>query len=417
MQLPRRRDDPRLLRALPLVLGLAAAVLALRNLLHAHADLGIYLDVARELRQGGADIYRARPESGAFAYPPCAALPFVLLQACCSETASRWLWSAGLGLATALLAADLRTALASAGGLRWWQWLAFAVLFQRCIAQNLTHGQLSLWVGACLLRGVVRLQQGRDLGAGAWLGAATALKLTPVVFVAALPLMGRSRAAAAMAGTALVLVLLLPWPLLGTAEHWRHLGDFAGHVLAPMAGHGQTQFTEFRAGPSIAGTLDYLLQPRPADPEGHTANVLDVGDGALAAIKLLWSLLLGLLLGGWFWRARRCATPLRLCEQSAAVMLAIAFFAPLTRVYHLAGALLAFALFCRGPAGRRDWLWWLTALGLLLAMTLRQRLLLGEALWRALDLGGLLHFALVGLTAWSYRHCGAAVRPALRPAP
>ena len=39
--------------------------------------------------------------------------------------------------------------------------LLCAFLFHRCIAQNLTHGQLSLWIGAFALRGCLRLLQGR----------------------------------------------------------------------------------------------------------------------------------------------------------------------------------------------------------------------------------------------------------------
>ena len=65
------------------------------------------------------------------------------------------------------------------------------------------------------------------------------------------------------------------------------------------------------------------------------------------------------------------------------------------------------ALFCRGPRkaidGRRDWLWFGTALILLATMTLRQRKLLGEDLWRWLDLGGALHFGLIGMLVWLLR--------------
>jgi hypothetical protein len=65
--------------------------------------------------------------------------------------------------------------------------------------------------------------------------------------------------------------------------------------------------------------------------------------------------------------------------------------------------MLPFALFCRGPRRGRDVLWWATALAVLFALTLRQRWLLGETLWRSLDGGGLLHFALVGMLVWLLR--------------
>ena len=46
------------------VLGLVAAALAAKNLLTSHGDLGIYLDIARELRVGGLDLCPARGHGG-----------------------------------------------------------------------------------------------------------------------------------------------------------------------------------------------------------------------------------------------------------------------------------------------------------------------------------------------------------------
>src|SRR4030095_2275082 len=99
-----------------------------------------------------------------------------------------------------------------------WQWLVFGVLFQRCLAQNLTHGQLSLWVGPFVALGVADLMRGRYLRAGAWLGVAAALKLTPLLFLLALPLMRRPRAAAMMLAVTLAAVLLVPWAVLAAAQ-------------------------------------------------------------------------------------------------------------------------------------------------------------------------------------------------------
>ena len=83
--------------------------------------------------------------------------------------------------------------------------------------------------------------------------------------------------------------------------------------------------------------------------------------------------------------------------------MAMSFFAPLTRTYHLTAILLPCALFCRGPNSRRDWLWWLCAVGLLFTLTLRQRNLLGEAAWRFLDLSCALHVELLCMVAWLIR--------------
>lgn len=393
-------EDPRLHRALPWLCGLVAALIAAKNLVGGYGDLGIYLDVGREFVAGGIDIYRDRPNAGPWAYPHVAALPFALLHLVASDAAARWIWCALLGLGTALLLRAVAGSLRPFGGLRPWQWLVFGALFQRCLAQNMTHGQLSLWVGTFVALGIRHLVDGQDRRAGAALGLAAALKLTPLLFLLALPFQRRPRAALWMAGTIATAVLLLPWPFCGTREHVRHLADFWRTITGALVAGGGSTIVEAYAGPSIAGTLDYLLQARPTDTAGHTVNLVDLTDGTLRLVRLGWSLLLAALLGLWFLRARSFPAAQRLALQCGAVALAIVFYAPLVRVYHLAAAMLPFALFCRGPHGRRDWLWWLTALLVLFSMTLRQRNLLGETLWRAFDAGGLLHFALVAMLVW-----------------
>ena len=56
-------------------------------------------------------------------------------------------------------------------------------------------------IGALLAVAVTDLQGGRDRRAGAWLGLAAAIKLTPLLFLLALPGMGRWRAAVVMLST------------------------------------------------------------------------------------------------------------------------------------------------------------------------------------------------------------------------
>lgn len=394
------------------VVFVVATGLALKNLLGTYADLGIYLDVAREFSTGGANIYRDRPNSGPWLYPHLAVLPFALLLQAFGDTGARIGWCVLLGLGTAWTVRSAARAVAPLGGLRPWQWFVFAVLFQRCFAQNLTHGQLSLWVGAFAVAGTAALVQGRARAAGLWLGIAASLKLTPVLFLVALPLMGRWRAAVAMAGTIVVAVLLVPWPFCGTDEHLRHLQDFAHSVQQAVLTPEQATITQSYAGPSVRGALDYLLQPRPLDAEGHRVNLFEVEDTTLATTRRVWSAVLLALLGSWFWRARRLPDAARLAHQASAVAVTLSLFAPLLRVYHLTAAVVPFVLFCTGPGTARskhrwrDPLWCCGALVLLLAMTLRQKKLLGETLWRAFDGGAFLHLGLVLLVVWLARQAG-----------
>jgi hypothetical protein len=377
--------------------------MAAKNLIGGYGDLGIYLDVAREFRSGGFDLCRDRSPAGPWVYPHFAALPFAGLEALLGDAGARWSWCLLLGVATALLLRSLVATLAPFGGLRWWQWLLFGVLFHRCIAQNLTHGQLSLWVGTLATMGVAQLQRGREFRAGLWLGVAAALKLTPLLFAPALFAMRAPRAALSLVATFAVAVLLVPWPFCGTEEHVRHLVDLWRTITESFVSPERAAIVRGHSGPSIGGTLDYLLQARAVNRDGYMVNVVDLTPQALLAVKLAWSSLIAGLLGAWFWRARLLPESQRLVAQSAAVLLATAFFAPLVRVYHLAAVLLPFALFCRGPRPGRDVLWWTAAVATLFSMTLRQKALLGEALWKVLDHGGLLHFAMVTMLIWLVR--------------
>jgi hypothetical protein len=401
---------------LPWCVGAVAAVLALRNLLDTSGDLGIYLRAARELVEGGYDLYRDRPDQGlVVGYPPVALLPFVALETWLDETTIRWIWCLSLGVATALILRLIAIALHPFGGLSLGRWIVFGVLFQRCIAQNLTHGQMSLWVAALMIYGAVLLQLRRDWSAGALLGAAAALKLTPLLFVPVLLLAARPRAALSGALMFGLLVYVVPVPFLGLEEHIRVLQDFHRSTFAPLLA-GEPAAVVFTApSHSIQGTIPYLLQPLPLDEDGYTANLLSLSDELVRTIKLSWSAMIALLLGGWILASWRLPSPLRIVHIAAATMMAIAFFSPLTRVYHLAGALLPFALFCRGPRGLRDVLWWGVALGALASLSLRQRKLIGEDLWRAIETHGVLHFTMVAMCLWLWqlaRHDAAAHRAA-----
>ncbi|GAB4138550.1 MAG: hypothetical protein Fur0037_04320 [Planctomycetota bacterium] len=401
MSVPGRRATLR--ASLPWLCGLIAAGMALRNLWSAPGDLGIYLEAARELGAGGHDLYRQRA-TPPYPYPHVFLLPLRGLQILLPDRGIVILWSLGLGLATSLLLADLSRAMRAFGGLSAAQWALFGFLFQRTIAQNLTHGQASLWVAALMLRATLALMESRQRSSGLMLGTAAAIKLTPSAYLAALPLMRAGRAALWTLLALCGLVFLLPWPFLGE-EHWRHLADFHRAMIAPLFDGSLKFAVRDHQGPGIAGTLDYLLQKRPIGDDGRVIAVLDLGDEALSVAKLVYSAAIALLLWAGFASAHRLDGGRRIPSQSAIVMLAIAFFSPHANVYHLAGAALPFAMFCLGALGpapgvRRGLLWWTAAIGFACSLTLRQKKLVGETLWRGLSDYGVLHVSLVLLTLW-----------------
>ena len=388
-------------RLVPWICGLAAFIISAKKLIGGGGDIGIYLDAAREVGDLQLDIYRGRSDTGPWVYPPFATLPFQWLDGLLGDAGARWAWCAGMGAATVILVRSLVELTDYVGGLRAWQWVVFGVLFQRIIAQNCSHGQFSLWVGAFVAVGVLALVRAQDKRAGLWLGLAAAFKLTPALFLPALPLMRRSRAGLVMLVTVLVAVFLSPLPFWGWGEHVRQLQDFFDCQWMIFTAPEQAAIVADYPGPSVKGTLDYLLQAK--ETTGIYVNVMDVSDRALFIARLVWSAVLAGVLLWWFRFAGRHAVARCLIERASAVTMAMSFFAPLTRTYHLTAILLPCALFCRGPNSRRDWLWWLCAVGLLFTLTLRQRNLLGEAAWRFLDLSCALHVELLCMVAWLIR--------------
>lgn len=389
------------------------AGMAISKLLRADTDFGIFLEAAREVAAGDVDIYRSRATTGAYSYPHWVLLPLLPLLAL-PEALVRVLYGLSLGWATVWIVGDIRRSVGARVQLRGWHWLLFGLLFARWFSANYTNGQLSLWVAAWTIRGIVLLDpcarpadeesvmRRRSVLAGVAIGAAAAAKLTPLAFLVALPLMGALTAAAAMAVTVVGLIFVVPALFLGLDEHLRHLGDLYDAMIRPLFTGGEGGDAAIWSGPnaSVQGTVRSVLQDGRVDPalEPRT-HWLDLEPAALRAVQLGWSAVLVVVCAFGFLRARRGAD--RVLVQGAIVCVAAALFSPLTRTYHCSLLLLAGMLFVvdrPGALGRRV-VWGLVAAGFAFSMTLRQKSLLGRDLWYVFDRVGMLHLAIVGMLA------------------
>jgi alpha-1,2-mannosyltransferase len=153
-------------------------------------DLEVYREAARSVLLG-RPVYATLTESPQllpFTYPPFAALLAVPLALVPFHLAG-WLWTAaqvGATYATVLIA--FRRVLARAGA---WRWLAGAavtapLLYLHPVSDGVRFGQVNAFlVLACLVDVAVERTPGRRwLGPrGVWVGLATAVKLTPGVFL------------------------------------------------------------------------------------------------------------------------------------------------------------------------------------------------------------------------------------------
>lgn len=273
------------------VAGLAGAVLVETRGL---TDLAVYAYGGRGVLDGRAFYDAGDPVTGLpFTYPPFAALlmvPVALIPA--------WLagavWTAGsvAGLAVVMLL----VARAAGRDLRPWQvaGLATVAVAAEPVWQSLSFGQVNLLLMAAL---VVDLLRPERRWSGVLVGLAAAVKLTPLVFVVLLVLVGRPsaavRAVATFAATIALGFLLLPGQ---ATTYWTGAVSDPGRVGGPA----------YAANQCVYGVL---------------ARVLDGPPPTLLWLAVAGPVALGVLLVGAAWW-RRGDRALGTCLAAVAMLLA-----------------------------------------------------------------------------------------------
>ena len=231
-----------------LILVLAAACAgALRG---GFTDLEVYLYGGRRLLDG-LPIYARDPLSGLrLTYPPFAAVVTVA-PALLPGWLAAGLWTGASVAALAAVVVLVRHELdRPAPG-----WLVALVtagaLALEPVWQNLTFGQVNLILMLAVLLDLVRPER---RWSGVLVGVAAGVKLTPLVFVLLLVLVGRraaaGRAALAFAGTVAIGFVAAPD---AAAAYWSHDLVDAGRVGPPALAHNQ----------SVYGALTRLLDGPP----------------------------------------------------------------------------------------------------------------------------------------------------------
>jgi alpha-1,2-mannosyltransferase len=245
--------------------------------LHGFFDLRVYRGAVIWWLDGHAlyEFQLGDTEYG-FTYPPFAAvcmLPLALLPASGAAVLVTVASTAAVGAITYWLVGPV----ARRHG--WSRWFAVAlavpvVLAIEPIRETLGYGQLNMVIFALVVADVVGLRRGRPW-AGAGIGLATALKLTPGLFIVLLLLTGRRRPAAVATGTFLG-VTLLAFVVNGAAS-WQY-------------------WTETVWQTSRVGRLDKWSNQ---SVMGMLARLADPGQPD----RRLWAVLVGVVLLVGMWRA------------------------------------------------------------------------------------------------------------------
>jgi alpha-1,2-mannosyltransferase len=226
---PAPRTRRRWVRTLA-ICGLAALLGLVVRAFDAHYrffDMVIYHDAIRWWSNGGELYDYAAPVRGelGFTYPPFAAFVLQPVAHVPAETAG-WLNAAGSVLALTVVLAVLAAPVAARLGRPLRHVLAAAVPLALCtepVRQTLGFGQVNLWLFALVLLDLLVLGRTGSRWAGAGVGLATAIKLTPGLFIVYLMVTGQWRAA--RTATVTTAALTAGAFLLAPAESLRYFGD------------------------------------------------------------------------------------------------------------------------------------------------------------------------------------------------
>ena len=252
---------------------------------HHQFDLRLYYD-AINFWQSGHDLYAyAQPDavniSLGFTYPPLAAIlmspmgllsyPVVLV-----VSLAAIIGSAGVFVYLVLrerirLPKPLMIAVAGVA-------TAFAFTLEP-FRQTLSFGQINIYLGLLVLVDLLVLGRRGSKWTGIGIGLATAIKLTPGIFIIYLLVVGRWRAAITAIGTVVGVNLLSA--LIAPSETWRYFTSLMWET-------SRVGFLDTTTNQSINGLLARL-------------------DAPFAPARLPWLILAAAVLVFGFWRARKAA--------------------------------------------------------------------------------------------------------------
>lgn len=245
-----RSVGARLTQALPVALVVLAATVA-GGLAGSFTDLSVYRFGGRAVLDGLALYDVDDPVTGLpFTYPPIAAVLMVPL-----ALPPGWLVAAlWTGASIAALAATVvvvRRSLGCAAPGWWVAVVVVAALALEPVWQTLSFGQVNLLL---MLVVVVDLLRPESRWSGVLLGVAAGVKLTPLVFVVLLVLVGR-RSAAGRAVVAFAVTVAVGFAVMpaGATSYWTDGLVDPSRVGPPALAHNQ----------SVSGVLTRLLDAEP----------------------------------------------------------------------------------------------------------------------------------------------------------
>lgn len=322
-------------RQVAVVVGLALAVTAFLSVAavrHGYFDLQVYQGALTWWARDGGELYdflRPRTQYG-FTYPPFAALLMLPMAYLPWNAAIAVSVTAGVAAGAVVIWWLLDPVSRRAG---WTRWYAFAVVL--CLAaafepmrETINFGQVNTLLLFLVAVDLLRLLPGGNRWAGVGIGLATAIKLTPGIFIVYLLVTRQWRAAVtAMATAAGVTVLAAALFPNASREFWTEALWNTNRV-------GELSFVSNQ---SLRGVVARL------DPESPST--------------LAWLALVAAVVALWVWRSRAAAAAGDHATGLALTGAVMCLVSPVTWVHHLVwllpALLLSLGAAMAAPAGSR----------------------------------------------------------------
>jgi hypothetical protein len=343
---PRRR-----VQAARAAIVLLAAVLAVRGLRDAvrtgggPPDLGdsaAYIAAARGVLAG--DLLPSYEAPRPYQYPPTLAVliaPLGLLP----DRAASIAWT--LGSLAFLLLAIRRLPGALGEGVAPLDVLLGLLLSFRAFESDFANRNANVLVFSLLILGFSEARRGKERWGGAILGLAAAIKVTPILLLLWIAVMGRGRQALGFTAGLAFAGVVFPILVLGPGPYGQALEAFYWTSLRPIDAASETYRDEpgdgYVPGQSLRALLHRLLRESDATPHDRKVvrvNVVDLPKMAVDVIFLGAAVAsaVALLLRFWRWGGHWSG------PEVGAVLAAMVFLAPMSRKAHFVAVLPAAAM-------------------------------------------------------------------------
>ena len=250
-------------RSLLLITGAlaAGAALSLEQGMSEHVgnDFHVFWQAGRDFATGNPLYHDYLPGAREFKYPPFAAFVFQLLAVFPLRVAAVLfsLFNLGLWTAAVYLTRDIVSRTLPCRNRGPLPLVLAVALSAQFFLDNFHHVQVNGLIFVLALLGIHAYLGGKDVRSAAYLVAATAIKITPIFFVAWLVVRGRRRAALAVPPLALACIvgpLLVRGPATGAAEIVEYYRGF-------LQGHQRGEIGRYPSGQNLAAFVNRMTRP------------------------------------------------------------------------------------------------------------------------------------------------------------